>query len=148
MKKNKILFKDFLRDKRVYGLNQNFWKNTLKKVLPFQQVKQENWYVTQYANGKKMYDGNPMYSVLLKPQKSIRIIQEAAETPTTEISAWLHTTEDAQQNPIKELVIVLELTSETKKIALDFIDLWTNVTTDVKKMQVLIDRTLESMVQV
>ena len=50
----KILFENFLTDKRVYHLNQNFWKNSVKKSVKKEKLKSENWLSNQYANGRKI----------------------------------------------------------------------------------------------
>lgn len=138
----KILFENFLTDKRVYHLNQNFWKNSVRNALNKKKVKSENWLKNEYANGQKIYDGNPIYSMLLNSQRAVRIIQEEPECKSPEISAWVKTIEDDQQNITQELVIVLELSNKTKQVALDFINNWADNNTKPSEMEELISREL------
>lgn len=53
----------------------------------------------------------------------MRIIQEAAESNKLEISAWINKTE-LDETEINELVIVLQLSEESKAIALNLIKTW------------------------
>lgn len=145
MAKNKILFENFLTDKRVYHLNQNFWKNSVRNHLKKEKVKSENWLNDRYANGQKMYDGNPIYSLLLDAQKAVRIIQEEPECTSPEISAWIKATEDDQQNIMQELVIVLELSNKTKQVALDFIRNWAEKEVQPSDMEELINQKLKNL---
>jgi hypothetical protein len=139
MKKNKIsngsgkirfLFKDFLNNKRVYVLNQNYWKRLISKLIPEEKITESNWYNDQFANGQKMYDGNPIFSVLISPKKSLRIIQEEPESNHPEISAWLEKTEGPDGEEINELVISLELSDVTRELSEDLVQAWLEGKTD------------------
>jgi hypothetical protein len=120
----KFLFKNFLTNARVYGLNQAYWKKRILAHLPLDEVRQYPLYQTTFANGTKMLDGNPIYSFLLKNGKSVRIIQEEPESDTPQITAWLSETESLEGNKIEELVITLELSDITYPIALQLISIW------------------------
>lgn len=120
----KFLFENFLRDKRVYVLNQSYWAQQLGKAIPEDKVESKNWYHNEFANGVKIYDGNPIYSLLIRPNKSIRIIQEEPESKAPEIAAWVQQTEGYQKNKIEELVVSLELSEQTKDLVLEFARKW------------------------
>jgi len=98
----------------------------------------ESWLNTEYANGTKIYDGNPIYSAKLENRKAIRIIQEEPESDTRQITAWVEETEDEHENKIEELVISLELTRATRKLALELITAWASKIS-MKEMRSLIE---------
>jgi len=52
----KFLFENFLRDKRVYALNQHYWAHQLGKAIPKDKVESKNWYNNEFANEVKIYD--------------------------------------------------------------------------------------------
>jgi len=140
----KFLFKNFLANPKVYALNQGYWVTQLRTWLPQASVEKENLYQTHFANGKKMYDGNPIYSALLKNQKSVRIIQEEPESEQPEISAWIHHTEyDGEM--IQELVISTELTEVTKQIAIVLIAEWSKAETNGSNMEQFIEDQLNKL---
>lgn len=140
----KFLFKNFLSNPKVYALNQGYWVMQLRTWLPHTSVEKENLYQTHFANGKKMYDGNPIYSVLLKNRKSVRIIQEEPESERPEISAWIHQTE-YDGEAIKELVISTELTEVTKQIAIALIAEWSKEETNGSNMEQFIEDQLSRL---
>lgn len=133
MATQRFLFKDFLADPKVYALNQGFWTKQIRsKFSPL--LERENLEETHFANGRKMYDGNPIYSALLKHHKAIRIIQEEPESEHSQISAWVNQTE-ANGEKIDELVIVLELSDISKSLAMDLISAWLKSERDKKWME-------------
>ena len=83
----KILFANFLEDKRVYHLAYLFWKSF------FQQLTDAaNLHYTTYLNTDGDRDGNPIFHAYLPDrQRALRIIQvdpaEAAEA--VDIKAWI-----------------------------------------------------------
>ncbi len=134
----KFLFENFLRDKRVYVLNQSFWASQLGKAIPEDIIELKNWYHNEFANGLKIYDGNPIYSLLIRPNKSIRIIQEEPESVAPEITAWIQETEGNEKNKIEELVISLELSEQTKALTLELAHQWAKKDTNTSAMEDLI----------
>ncbi len=118
---SKYLYCNFLTDKRLYNLNRGYWKKMLISLgkelsIPF--------YNEHFANGKPFYDGNPIISAYIPSlKKSIRIIQEVPEMNEVEIGVWTEDTEFDNEN-IKELVISLELSQESSKIAKKMIIEW------------------------
>ncbi len=130
-----FLFPNFLEDKRTYALNQNYWKKLTESIIQ-KNIKSNNIYTTTFANGLKMYDGNPIFSINLDQNKTVRIIQEEPESTNPEITAWI---EDSAFEGQQELVIVLELSNLTKKTALDFISFWAKKGVSKNEMEKLID---------
>lgn len=118
---NKYLYRNFLKDKRVYNLNRGYWKkmlDSLSNTLPMPL------YNEHFSNGAPFYDGNPIFSAYLPSlKKSVRIIQEAPETDNIEIGAWMASIE-VNNEPVKELVISLELSQEASMIAKQLIVGW------------------------
>ena len=96
----------------------------------------------EFANGNKIYDGNPIYSAKVLEKKAIRIIQEEPESDTLQIAAWVEDTEDENGNEIEELVISLELTRKTRELALELIQQWVLKTTTKTQMDSFIEQTL------
>ena len=140
MAEQRFLFQNFLDDKKVYALNQGFWERQLNKLLPETDIIAKNWINNLYANRKKIYDGNPIYNVLIKPDKAIRIIQEKPESDQPEIGAWMQKTENDNGEPIEELVISLELSTVTKDIAVKLIQMWSKGILNVDEIEKTIDQ--------
>jgi hypothetical protein len=118
------LFKNFLEDKQVYQNNVVYWKNILGNII---KDISENyyWLEPQFINGESFFDGNPMVSLIChSPKKAVRIIQENPESDSIEIGAWVDIFYLSEDEPIKELVISLELSSESEKSAKNLIKKW------------------------
>lgn len=121
MKANKHLYCNFLNDKRVYNLNRGYWKKMLSDLGKDMSIPMYN---EHFSNGNLFYDGNPIISAHIPNlKKSIRIIQEAPETDEVEIGAWIENTEMQGENT-PELVISLELSRESSKIAKKLMKGW------------------------
>lgn len=118
------LFKNFLEDKQIYQENIIYWKDILSNIV---KDKPENyhWLKSQFANGEDFYDGNPMIVLVCQsPKKAIRIIQEEPESDSIEIGAWVDTLQLSESEQIQELVISLELSSESQRLAKKLIKKW------------------------
>ena len=118
------LFKNFLEDKQVYQNNVVYWKNILGNIV---KDKSENyyWIEPKFANGESFFDGNPIISFVCQlSKKAVRIIQENPESDSIEIGAWVDIFYLSEDEPIKELVISLELSSESEKSAKNLIKKW------------------------
>jgi hypothetical protein len=111
------LFKNFLEDKQVYQKNIVYWKNILGNII--KDISENyDWLEPQFINGESFFDGNPMVSLIChSPKKAIRIIQEEPESDSIEIGAWVDNFYLSEDEIIKELVISLELSSESEKLA-------------------------------
>ena len=118
------LFKNFLEDKQVYQKNIVYWKNILGNII--KDISENyDWLEPQFINGESFFDGNPMVSLIChSPKKAVRIIQENPESDSIEIGAWVDIFYLSEDEPIKELVISLELSSESEKSAKNLIKKW------------------------
>ena len=118
------LFKNFLEDKQVYQNNVVYWKNILGNII--KDISENyDWLEPQFINGENFFDGNPMVSFIChSPKKAVRIIQENPESDSIEIGAWVDIFYLSEDEPIKELVISLELSSESEKLAKNLIKKW------------------------
>jgi hypothetical protein len=128
------LFKNFLEDKQVYQNNVVYWKDILSKII---KDKSENydWLEPQFINGENFFDGNPMVSLIChSPKKAVRIIQENPESDSIEIGAWVDIFYLSEDELIKELVISLELSSESEQLAKNLIKKW--ITEDLNSLQI------------
>ncbi|CAA6800596.1 MAG: Unknown protein [uncultured Aureispira sp.] len=137
-----FLYKNFLVKKMIYNQNESYWKRYVRNALEPKVIEHESWLENEYANGTKIYDGNPIYSAKLHNQKAIRIIQEEPESDTRQIAAWVEETEDEHENKIEELVISLELTRDTRKLALELIKEWASKIS-MQKMLLLIEEKID-----
>lgn len=103
----KHLFKNFLKDKRVYGLNEAYYQNLFAEIL---NKKADPFYTTTFGNGSKFYIANPIFSTR-QNDRLVRIIQnEPSKQPR--FHAWLDRFDDS----LDELVISLELTDQFKPV--------------------------------
>lgn len=138
----KTLYKDFLKNKKTYNLNVVFWKNLIKKIAIIENVQFQVADNKSFVNGKRFYDGNPMFSISIEMQKkALRIIQEEGEEEN-EISAWIKEKEMENGEIFAELVISVVLTSITNQMAKELICKWFNLQIDAKEMEVEINRLL------
>lgn len=132
----KILFEHFNQNKKIYNLNEGYWKRKLNSKLE-KKFSQENVLFKNYdGRGKKIYDANPIFAYLdYSKKKAIRIIQDDVREIRTEdlndinvlLSAWLDKIEIFVSNDfekIDELVIALILTNETVDKTMELIQVW------------------------
>ncbi|MEM6298749.1 MAG: hypothetical protein AAF740_08695, partial [Bacteroidota bacterium] len=81
-------------------------------------------YNEHFVNNTLFYDGNPIISAHLPELgKSLRIIQEEAETIEGEITAWVEEVEYGD-GFLQELVLSLELSRLTAKVARKVLQGW------------------------
>lgn len=98
----KHLFQNFLHDRRVYRLNEQYYRNLFGKLLnkdiaPF--------YTTNFQNGEPFFNANPIFSGVHEG-RIVRVIQKEASSQPR-MRAWLDQFEE-----MDELVLSLELTDE------------------------------------
>jgi len=123
---NHILYADFLENKRVYNLAQGAWKRLLNKVLKDFGYTYTP-YLNELQNGKKEYDGNPIFNAYIPEiKRAIRIIQVSPKEEGDDISAWVDDIALSQSKHTKELVLDLKLSKKVKKIAEKLIGEWIN----------------------
>ena len=121
----KILYNQFLKDKRTYNLNVGYWRIKLQKALEEKIYKSDILFKNKNSKGKNFYDGNPIFSYYSnKHNKAFRVIQEDANeienlNDIKLIEAWIDniqissSPEDSEVKEVKELVISLFLTNAT-----------------------------------
>jgi hypothetical protein len=140
----KLLYSNFLENKKVYNLNVGFWQKIFNKILKEKNYSFQKKSNTTFANGLSFYDGNPIFdAIIAQPHKAIRIIQEEPTSQKIEISAWVEDTELEKRQKIEELVISLELSRETKMIVQDFIKAWVIDNFSRQKMEKFISQKIE-----
>lgn len=133
----KILYEDFYKNKRIYNLNQGYWKRKLNLTLQT-KLTTENVLFKNYDNNDiKIYDGNPIFTYLdPRKNRAIRIIQDNLDDASIYdlnninvlISAWIDrieiSTDNSQNKDLEELVIALLLTEQTVAITIKLILKW------------------------
>lgn len=131
----KLLFDKFSEDKRVYNLNQGYWKRKLQSKLKIKLTKESELFKNIDARGKKIYDANPIFTFINDNKtKAIRIIQDDIKLIQTSleenekylISAWIDDIIFDNERKVPELVIALFLTQETVDKAVNLVLLWVN----------------------
>ena len=122
---NKYIYKNFLDNKSIYKKNVAFWDNIIKSLLiPENQILTE-YIATSDGFGNDFYDGNPIYNFKIDNlNKGVRIIQEEPEESSIQFSAWINETELPTGQFVNELVVNLELTTETTILVIDLIHAW------------------------
>jgi hypothetical protein len=120
----RFLFKNFLADKRVYRLNQAFWRKQVQSAVGIERPLSYNWVNDAFSNGRPFWDGNPIFSARLSAGKALRIVQEEPESPTVEFGCWTEKTTFENDQEVEELVISLELSRESQQLALEAIRQW------------------------
>lgn len=142
VKQKDFLYKNFLHKKTIYGQNESYWRKIIHKILNKHNVKPQPWIINEYANGQKIYNGNPIYSARVLDGKAIRIIQEEPKSELMRIAAWVDEAEDGENGKLIELVIALELTKETKAFTLMLIEKWVSEGTTAGIMTSFIEEKL------
>jgi hypothetical protein len=139
----KSLYKDFLKNKKIYNLNVGFWKKMVQKIALAENI-QYNFADNEYfVNGKRFYDANPIISLNIPSQKkALRIIQEEQEGDEIDMSAWLEEKEMKEGGAFSELIISVVLTNITNEIAKELVYEWFNSQIDAKEMEAEINRLL------
>ena len=101
----KFLYADFLENKRTYNLAQGAWKRLFSSLLQ-EYGYTYTPYINQTQNGKKEYDGNPIFSAFIPEiNRAIRIIQVAPDDDGDEISKNLVSDEEILDNiSVKDLM--------------------------------------------
>lgn len=132
----KFLFEKQAEDKRIYNLNQGYWKKKLQSRLRIKLDKESEIFKNVDARGKKIYDANPIFTFINENKtKAIRIIQDDVallkdlsnlDNEKYLISAWLDNIIYSNNKEVPELVIALFLTKETVDKAMNLVILWLN----------------------
>ena len=131
-----ILFPNFLEDHVVYESVKKYWVEEVQKLLDVYDYQQHfMWNLDT--------EGNPIFSCKVIRGKAIRIIQHEVEQLPATVAAWIKATEDRQEWKIDELVLVVHLTSQTAKLALNLIEEWIKPTTTTSSMNLYISNSTE-----
>ncbi len=122
---SKYLFPTFLEDKKVFNLNQAYWRRMLTAIAR-EAGAEFHSYINHYdSRGRKEYDANPIFNALFpKLHKSIRIIQDLPEAGAPDIAAWTDQIELEEGQPIPELAIALALSRKTARQAQELMRKW------------------------
>jgi len=151
--KNKILYQNFLKDNRIYSLTKSWWKKEFYKKIIGNNSKFAkgidsewifDWHNDNFNTKKELRDGNPIFTVFsIEQKKLVRIIQEEVETKTlqdsTEISAWIQQGFYPKEKT-PELVISLELSRNSSKIAFEWIKKWFDNELEDKDLEIDFDQ--------
>jgi len=145
----KYLFEKFSSDKRIYNLNQGYWKRKLKSKLKLKFTEDSILFKNIDFNGLKIYDANPIFTYIDKSKgKAIRIIQDDFDLINDNeiedvylLTAWFDVLEDnrnQKEKKIQELVIALFLTQETVEKSIELIRRWLNDEIDQENINSLV----------
>lgn len=121
---SKFLYADFLENKRSYNLAQGAWGRLLDSILKAHGYTHKP-YINQFQNGKKEYDGNPIFSAFIPEiKRAIRIIQVSPDEEGQDISAWIDDIELTEKSKTKELVLDLKLSPNARMTAKNLMEKW------------------------
>ena len=139
---DKYLFEKFGEDKRIYNLNQGYWKRKLQSRLKLKFSNENILFKNVDTKGKKIYDANPIFTFISYDRnKAIRIIQDDIKLLKDDIkfsendliNAWIDDLFDFENSnsneeieKTKELVIALFLTKDTVEKTMKLIVRWIN----------------------
>ncbi|WP_222423558.1 hypothetical protein [Lysinibacillus sp. Y5S-8] len=104
-------FVNYLDDEDMYTALEKYWIDMFFMWLHKENIDGSDWicpyYNTTFSNGKKMMDGNPIFSAKSKKEnKIIKIIQESSKNESV-FSYWTNCSKE-NSSP-NELVIVCTL---------------------------------------
>lgn len=136
---NKFLYNSFLKDKRIYNLNQGYWKRVFKKKLNEELMMDNILFMNVDKEGSKIYDANPIFTYINQERtRAVRIIQDDTSLATRNcengdffISAWIDSItlydkagDNNEGTAVEELVIALYLTRETVDTSMKLVTRW------------------------
>lgn len=127
----KHLYSDFLKDKKVYNLNEAFYKRLLKAVTGSQP---EHYFKKVYGNGQKIYDDH-IFSTMYND----RILQVIQLEPVSE-QPFLKARVQKWDNQLDMLVLSLELSDAVKPDLEKIIRAWLVEGIASKKINELIEK--------
>ena len=142
--KGKYLFSNFLKEELIYQTCQDYWEIKINELFTRNNISGAKPYLnTKFGDGTDFFNGNPIINYYFaKNSKAIRVIQEEPNPNDLEIAAWIDKfeTDDIQA---EELVISIQLTPYSEKIAFDLIKKWTVHDYSSEKMERFIELKLE-----
>ena len=138
----KVLYKDFLNNKRVYNLTQGSWRRLLNSLLKDLGYTHQP-YLNEFQNGKKEYDGNPIFNAYIPEiNRAIRIIQVSPKEEGADISAWIDDIElngKSKRKTTKELVLDIKLSKKAKYTATELMKAWIQKQLDASSIDNLLE---------
>ena len=126
----KYLYSDFLKDKKVYNLNEAFYKRLLKAVMGSQP---EPYFKKVYGNGQKIYDDH-----IFSTKYNDRILQIIQREPVSELPV-LKGRLQKWDNQYDMLVLSLELSDAVKPELEKIIRAWLLDGIEPKKINQLME---------
>lgn len=127
----KYLYKNFLENKKVYNLNEAFYKKMFESTTDTKAV---HFFNRKYKNGKKMYDEHIFSSKI--GNRIIQIIQQDPDSEHSDISAWMEKWDEKEDL----LIVNLKLSSEIKDTLKMIFKQWFVEKTPVSSMKNLIEK--------
>lgn len=120
-------FDKYLDDEEVYDALEKYWNDMFFMLLDKQNMDGSEWispyYKTTFGNGKKMMDGNPIFSAKSKRKdKVIKIVQESPMNGNV-ISYWSNSSRGNNHDQ-NELVIVCTLNNQNLEKIKEIIISW------------------------
>ena len=120
-------FGNYLHDEEIYLRLEEYWVDIFFMWLNKNNIDSDDWrspyYNTCFVNGKKMMDGNPIFSAISsKTEKVIRIILESNSSENM-FTWWTDTTMDSTM-PHNELVIICTLNEHDLKKVEEIVTMW------------------------
>lgn len=140
----RYLFEGFLEEKTIYQVCRIYWEVRLEDFFNKHKITGFQTYLnTTFCDGTDFMNGNPMVNYAIKQQeRAVRIIQELPNPNDLEITAWLDEFETEDKN-LSELVISLQHTPDSEKIAFELIEKWLVSGYTKEKMEKFIDLKIE-----
>lgn len=138
------LFEGFLSEKLIYEICRQYWKVKFNDWFTRNKITTaEPYLTTKFGDGTDYFNGNPMVNYnIIDIGRSIRIIQHEPNPKDFEIDAWLDKFE-TDEFKTKELVISIQLSPHTERIAFELIKKWIIDQLPEKKMDKFIDLKME-----
>ena len=127
---NRIIYRDFLNDTRIYISARRFWHYLFADEIKKPNRKQ--YLGERFANGRLFYDGNPIFNLMnTETRNAIRIIQQDPYEYENHFTEWrgvcmVNYDNTANFNEICELVISLTMSRENYKNATKTCKEWLN----------------------
>ncbi len=140
----KYLFEGFLQEKLIYHVCQAYWGIRIEEFFNKHKISNAKPYLkTTFADGTDFFNANPIANYYVENLgRSIRIIQEEPNPNDLEISAWIDKFE-TETFTTKELVISIQLTTYSERLAFDLIKKWLVKCYTEDKMEKYIDLKME-----
>ena len=138
------LFEDFLNEKLIYNECKTYWEIRLNELFTKHKLQNIAPYLnTIFGDGSDFFNGNPMVNYNSSDlNRAIRIIQEEPNSEDLEITAWIDRFETDDFQTL-ELVISMQLTPNSERIAFELIRKWLVDIYSKEKMERFIELKIE-----